>query len=254
MHPGLGPIAEAESLYVQQLDLARRMTSHLGEFVVWDVGLGAAANALAVVGVLAKAPVRIISFDSTVEALSFALNHVDKLTYLKGHEEVVQELIRSGEVQLKNAQTHWELRVGDFVELVNSPAQLPAPDAILFDPFSPAKNPAMWTRQVFAAILTRLKPDRPCALATYSRSTMVRTALLLAGFLVGRGRSIGLKEETTIAANTLALIHEPLDRRWLEQAKRSDSAEPLTGPAYRQAPLSELTLEQLWTHPQFQRA
>ena len=47
MHPGLGPAAEAEALYVRQLKVRERMQQHAGEFVVWDVGLGAAANALA---------------------------------------------------------------------------------------------------------------------------------------------------------------------------------------------------------------
>lgn len=250
MHPGLGPVEEAESLYVQQLDLPRRIASHSGEFVVWDVGLGAAANALAVIRVAADSPVRIISFDSTVDALSFALNHVDRLTYLSGFEDKLREFIRSGEVRFD--KIHWELRLGDFVQVISA-AALPPPDAILFDPFSPTKNPAMWTRQLFAGIFRLLKPNQPCALATYSRSTIVRTALLLGGFFVGRGRAVGLKEETTIAANTLDLIRDPLDRRWLAQAERSDSAEPLIEPIYRQAPLTESTREELRRHRQFSR-
>ena len=48
MHVGMGPAAEAHALYVEQADLAARLRGHTGEFVVWDVGLGAAANALAV--------------------------------------------------------------------------------------------------------------------------------------------------------------------------------------------------------------
>src|SRR5947207_7811598 len=47
-HPVIGPAAEADALYVQQLDLPRRLRSHAGEFVIWDVGLGAAANPLTV--------------------------------------------------------------------------------------------------------------------------------------------------------------------------------------------------------------
>ena len=45
MHPGLGPRAEAELLYVRQLQICERLKNHSGEFVIWDVGLGAAANA-----------------------------------------------------------------------------------------------------------------------------------------------------------------------------------------------------------------
>jgi hypothetical protein len=121
----------------------------------------------------------------------------------------------------------------------------------LFDPYSPKKNPAMWTVPLFADLFRRLDPQRPCALANYTRSTMARVTMLLGGFFVGVGHPSGLKEETTVAANRIDLLDEPLDRNWLERAKRSHSAEPLSGPVYRQAPLSPETRERLRQHPQF---
>jgi hypothetical protein len=130
-------------------------------------------------------------------------------------------------------------------------AGVPPPHAILFDPHSPKKNPAMWTAPLFADLFRRLDPQRPCALATFTRSTMARAALLLGEFFVGVGHPSGLKEETTVAANQPGLLDEPLDRHWLERAKRSHSAEPLGGPVYRQAPLSPETWERLRLHPQF---
>src|SRR5580658_10197142 len=74
-HPVVGPVAEAEELYVRQLRLRQRLSSHSGEFVVWDVGLGAAANAMAVLRAISDLPCawRIISFDRTLEPLAFAL-------------------------------------------------------------------------------------------------------------------------------------------------------------------------------------
>jgi hypothetical protein len=129
---------------------------------------------------------------------------------------------------------------------------LPAPHAILFDAFSPAKNPAMWTLPLFKKLFQLLDPQRPCALPTYSRSTILRVTLLLAGFFVGVGHATGEKEETTIAANDLNLISEPLDTRWLERAKRSHRAEPLVENVYRIAPLSAESREKLSAHPQFQ--
>jgi tRNA U34 5-methylaminomethyl-2-thiouridine-forming methyltransferase MnmC len=109
----------------------------------------------------------------------------------------------------------------------------------------------MWTRPVFENLFRALDPARPCALTTYSRSTLLRTTLLLAGFFVGTGHATGAKEETTIAANTLDLIAEPLNARWLERARRSDSAEPLRHPVYVRAPLAPDTAEKLKRHPQF---
>jgi hypothetical protein len=145
------------------------------------------------------------------------------------------------------------LHLADFPSLVGSDdaSRLPKPHAIMFDAFSPAKNPAMWTKPLFTNLFALLDPTRPCALPTYSRSTMLRVTLLLAGFFVGVGHATGEKEETTIAANSLELITEPLDRKWLQRARRSTSAEPLATPIYRQAPLSSDTWEQLQQHPQF---
>src|SRR5439155_2919297 len=34
-HPVIGPVAEAEALYVNQLRLRRRLKNHSGEFVIW---------------------------------------------------------------------------------------------------------------------------------------------------------------------------------------------------------------------------
>jgi len=65
------------------------------------------------------------------------------------------------------------------------------------------------------------------------------------------GHATGFKEETTVAANSLDLIAEPLNQRWLERAKRSHSAEPLVETAYRCAPASADTLRELCAHPQF---
>mgnify|MGYP003344198783 CR=1 FL=1 len=69
---------------------------------------------------------------------------------------------------------------------------------------------------------------------------------------VGVGHATGEKEETTLAANKPDLLDEPLDRKWLERARRSTSAEPLHEPKYRQAPLSPETWAKLQAHPQFQ--
>src|SRR4029434_1488788 len=45
-HPVIGPAAEADALYVRQLRLRERLAHRSEEFVVWDVGLGGAANVI----------------------------------------------------------------------------------------------------------------------------------------------------------------------------------------------------------------
>jgi len=270
MHPGLGPAAEAELLYVRQLNICARLQTQPGELVIWDVGLGAAANAIAALRAIRDIPgqLRLVSFDHTSEPLAFALKNAAALGYLAGYETQIATLLREQHVEFENgaAQVQWEFHLGDFpawlegrsltrLEGLPPPqragSETGAPHAIFYDAFSPAKNPGMWTLPVFTDLFRALDPARPCTLTTYSRSTMIRATLLLAGFFVGVGRATGLKEETTIAANCLDLIAEPLDARWLERAARSDSAEPLRGAVYSRRPLVAETLEKLQRHPQF---
>lgn len=299
-HPVIGPVAEAEALYVKQLRLPERVAAHHGEFVIWDVGLGAAANVLTVLRNTraANCPLRILSFDHTLEPLKFALAHAEALGYFTGYENVVEEFLRDHHAVFTDSgrTITWQLHLGDFPSLLaglianlppntskntqaepsktslgqskaaktvpplpgervgvraNNDTNFPAPHCILFDAFSPAKNPAMWTQPLFANLFRLLDSARPCALPTYSRSTMLRVSLLLAGFYVGVGHATGEKEETTIAANTPDLITEPLDKKWLQRACNSTSAEPMWEPVYRQAPLAAETWEKLQKHPQF---
>ncbi len=260
MHPGLGPAAEAEWLNVRQLRLRERLAAHRGEFVVWDIGLGIAANAIALLRLTRDlpAPIHLVSFDRSTAAAEFALEHAALLEHLRGYEAMLRALLDRGQVAARDGArpVRWELIVADFPSWLAGPSgrSLPPPDAIFHDAFSPARNPAMWTLPLFSRMFELLDPGRPCALATYSRSTLVRVTLLLAGFFVGRGEPSGHKEETTVAANSPALIASPLDARWLERARRSHCAEPLREPAYRRAPLSGETLARLRAHPQFRPA
>jgi tRNA U34 5-methylaminomethyl-2-thiouridine-forming methyltransferase MnmC len=255
---------------VRQLRLPERVRETDGEFVIWDVGLGAAANALTAIRLIREglagrpARLRMVSFDRTSAAASFALNHATELDYVAGYEAALSELTEQQWTKFEDGPlaVEWKLQSGDFPAFLSghprlgtqdsSPGtELPAPHAVLFDPHSPKKNPAMWTVPLFTDLFRALSPQRPCALATFSRSTLARAAMLLGGFFVGVGRPSGLKEETTVAANRLELVDEPLARRWLERARRSHSAEPLYDPVYRQVRLSARTLSRLQRHPQW---
>lgn len=256
-HPVIGPVAEAEALYVRQLRLRERALAESAGLVLWDVGLGAAANVLTVLRALreVRSSLTVVSFDQTLEPLGFARSEAAALGYFDGYESAVDRLRLHGEVRFENGRqpVEWRVFEGDFPARLHegASAQWPKPHAILFDAYSPARNPAMWTLPLFRRLHDLLDPERACALPTYSRSTMLRVTLLLAGFFVGTGHPTGEKDQTTIAANRRELIDEPLDGRWLQRAVRSTSAEPLREPFYRQAPLSPESLQHLREHPQF---
>lgn len=230
-HPVVGPMAEAHGLHVAESRLVERVRESARPFVIWDVGLGAGANAVAVLEALAAArcPARVElrSFDCTLEPLEFALRHADELAYLPRWREPVAQLIEAGRAVAGNVD--WHFHRGDFRDFVREPrtATMVAPDAILYDPYSPESNPGMWTLEHFTRLRACLDENRPCTLTSYSRSTAVRVTLMLAGFFVGYGGGIGEKDQTTVAATHRELLAKPLDHDWLGRVSRSTRGAPL---------------------------
>jgi tRNA U34 5-methylaminomethyl-2-thiouridine-forming methyltransferase MnmC len=253
-HPVVGPMAEARELHVApQRMTVRAAQPGAGPFVIWDVGLGAAANALAVLEAFEKAdasprPVELHSFDRTRAPLDFALKHAAELGYFAGREKIVAALLENGAAG--DGRVAWHLHEGDFRERVNDP-RIPAPHAVMFDPYSPSANPALWQAGTFAALRRRVKDDAPCTLTSYSRSTAVRVTLLLAGWFVGHGGATGEKDETTIASTRLDLLAQPLGPRWLQRVRRSTAPGPLDAPEAPVLTPDEVSAR-LARHPQFQ--
>ena len=262
-HPVIGPAAEARAVHVAGTRLIERANAQPGvPFVLWDVGLGAAANALTAIDALRaesvprQSDVLLHSFDHTLAALDFALAHAAVLVYPHGQEASLRALRDAGrvEVGLPAGCLRWQLSLGDFPALLAGEADLPAPHAVFYDPYSPTANPEMWTVETFALLFRRLRADVPCLLTTYTRSTAVRVTLLLAGFHVGLGGASGEKDETTVATNMPALLDAPLPRRGLEnKVTPSTTAAPMRGAdgGYTRNPISEEDYARLQAHPQF---
>jgi tRNA U34 5-methylaminomethyl-2-thiouridine-forming methyltransferase MnmC len=249
-HPVIGPMAEAESLHVGQQRLVERALATRGTFVIWDVGLGAAANAVAALNALHGLPeikAEIHSFDQSREPIEFALRHAEELVYLAPYAAAVRELMSSGSTVVENVR--WFLHSGDFREVVRD-TELTSPHAIFHDPFSPTMNPDLWTLEMFRAMHQRLSLEAPCLLTNYTRSTAVRVTLLLAGFFVGHGMATGDKDETTIAANQRELLTSPLQIAWLKRVRSSTRSAPLRS-GDPGGPISEEDWETLLKHPQF---
>jgi len=70
-------------------------------------------------------------------------------------------------------------------------------DAVFLDPFSPPKNPELWTEEFFREIKKRMK--KGAILATYSCARKVRSNLSKAGFEVKDGPCVGRRSPSTIA-------------------------------------------------------
>lgn len=250
-HPVTGPRFEAQLLHVQQQKLLERAAAVDGSFVIWDVGLGAAANALTALDALSggSARVELHSFDRTSGPLEFALTQSVELGYVVGHEASLRELLDCRMARVSPRIT-WHFHEGDF-RLRLSDAAIPAPHAILYDPYSPNKNIEMWTLDHFTQLFARLDSAKPCLLTNYTCSTAVRVTLLLAGFSVGVGCGVGEKVETTIASNDIRLLDRPLDREWLKRVRVSHSAAPLRGGIRKMEFITDDDFAKLAALPQF---
>lgn len=249
MHVGSGPSTEAAELHVVQQRIVERAQANGGApFVLWDVGLGPAGNALTTLDALrgTAAPVEIHSFEIDVAVLEFALKNSGALPYMAGWEPVLEELLARGEVQAL-PQVRWWLHRGDYLEQMR---HAPPPAAIYHDPYSPARNPAMWSLEVFRAARARCG-ENACLLTNYTRSTAVRVTLALAGWAVGLGVATGDKDQTTIASTRLDWLERPLDQAWLRRVRASTNAAPFRGGMYAPGPIAEADLRALEALPQF---
>jgi hypothetical protein len=248
-HPVIGPEAEARALHVVQQRIVERSRDH-APFIIWDVGLGAAANAVAALDALSGGgpDVELHSFDHTLAPLRFACDHSEHLVYIRPYRAAIEELIDKGYARLGRAR--WYLHKADFRESL-ARSDLPAPHAIFYDPYSATSNPEMWTLEHFTKLRRALDDARPCLLTNYTRSTAVRSTWLLAGFYVGIGVGIGEKDQTTIASNELALLERPLSLDWLKQVAASQNSNPLREAGTVYGPMNAADFERLSQHPQF---
>jgi len=282
MHPVDDPSDEARSLYVEQSRLVERLSApesapvgaalavpssvpnHV-PLVVWDVGLGAAANSMAAIraveALVAKrgaraaraaelevAPVslrlQIVSFENDLDSLTLALKHPAWFTHLR--HAAPRALLAEDRWVNAAAGIEWRLLRGDFAA---RKFEAPLPDIVFFDPFSFKTDSALWSVGAFRE-MQELFAAKAVELYTYTYSTRVRAAMLAAGFHVAKGRGTGPKAETTIGLSACAAArphgHELLGAEWLARWRRSDA----------QAPMGVRADDESWRaavegHPQF---
>jgi len=230
MHPGVGPLMEAEQLYVGQSRLSERLRTTVGrKLVLFDVGMGAGSNALAARAESERAPIHaarleLVSFERDLGSLALALTHPADFALEGKSGEAARALLAHGRHETE--RTVWRLHHGDIGACLADETSLA--DIVFWDPFSPKANPGLWTIAAFTAV--RRVANTHCTLFTYSASTAVRTALLLAGWAVGVGEPIGEKAATSAAAVAAEDLASPLDRQWLPRLSRPDAPLPSDGP------------------------
>ncbi len=288
MHSVSAPAEEAERLYVAQSRLAARLRAGAGAgvgagaadampLVVWDVGLGAASNAMAAIacaervrrelerqqtgdGVggasagLAPRPLRIVSFERDLDPLALAVRHASHFPHLR--HAAPPALLREGRWRSADGLVEWELRAGDFL---SEWEKAPRPQLIFHDPFSAKTDGPLWMSELFGRMRRNFtggagEPSAarsaPTELYTNSAATAVRVALLRAGWWVAEGVGTGPKASTTIAyaarpdADAGAAL---LGAEWLARWRRSGAKWPADVVETERAAFER----EIEAHPQF---
>ena len=252
MHSVNDPAEEARCLYVEQSRLLERLQkADAAPLVVWDVGLGAGANAMAAIlaagSLPAGEPVRtlqLLSFENDLDSLRLALRHTQWFPHLR--HAAPNQLLEAGRWISPDGRIDWQLLDGDFGLRKHEAA---VPDLVFFDPFSYKTDSALWTLDAFRD-LARVCEHKATELFTYTYSTRVRAALLAAGFHVAKGCATGPKLETTIGLTAVAAAtphgRELLGSEWLGRWQRSDAQAPMGAD-----PADDSWRDLVLRHPQF---
>ena len=195
-----------------------------------DIGFGLGYNVLALIHEFKlkkkHQPLNIIS----LEKERYLLEFMEKIKFHDERDEIydfIKQVYRDGKGTSGNFTL--EILFGDGRGFLKTMKGIEF-DAVFQDPFSPSKNPEMWSVEYFGCIKNLM--TEKAVLTTYSSADQIRRAMLEAGLIIGAGPSVGRKREGTIASKSA--VFEPL----AEERIRSIMENPRSVP-YRDRGLSQ---------------
>ncbi|WP_368173339.1 bifunctional tRNA (5-methylaminomethyl-2-thiouridine)(34)-methyltransferase MnmD/FAD-dependent 5-carboxymethylaminomethyl-2-thiouridine(34) oxidoreductase MnmC [Aeromonas sp. R2-1] len=202
-------LSETRYVFLQQNRLPERFSHHDSDsFVIGETGFGTGLNFLATMAVfLEQAPLS--GNGSRLHFISvekYPLTQADLRKALAAWSELAplsQPLIDQWPLPVSgchrllfaDGRIRLDLWFGDIKEML---PQVPHPatglvDAWYLDGFSPAKNPEMWTQDLFDDLARLARPD--ATLSTFTCAGFVRRGLIAAGFAMKKVKGHGSKRE-----------------------------------------------------------
>lgn len=202
-------LSETRYVFLQQNRLPERFSHHDSDsFVIGETGFGTGLNFLATMAAfLEQAPLS--GNGSRLHFISvekYPLTQADLRKALAAWPELAplsQDLIDQWPLPVSgchrllfaDGRIRLDLWFGDIKEML---PQVPHPatglvDAWYLDGFSPAKNPEMWTQDLFDDLARLARPD--ATLSTFTCAGFVRRGLIAAGFAMKKVKGHGSKRE-----------------------------------------------------------
>lgn len=176
-----------------------------GPIRILDVGFGLGYNTLTFMEEAQK-----LNRSYEIDALELFPETLQAALDLHGPENraVLSSLLHSGRLQGQNGTVR--IFFGDARENLSC-LKAGFYHCVFLDPFSPPKNPELWTVQTFQKLSALLSDEGK--IVTYSSSLSVVSALRKAGFFVGYTPPAGRKRGGLLAAKKKGAIVFPLSEK-----------------------------------------
>jgi chorismate dehydratase len=158
---------------------------------VLDVGFGLGYNILALLAEFIEKNSGGNIYIFSLEKDRSLISMMDRIVFNDERDDIYA-LIKRAYAHCSAQNENIEIRVmlGDGRDTIKNISGVLI-DAVFFDPYSPSKNPELWSVEFFQETY-RLMSDTGI-LTTYSSALQIRMALVEAGFIIGRGPAVGGK-------------------------------------------------------------
>jgi len=163
---------------------------------ILDICFGLGYNTAAAIDIIRESSkdsiIRVLGLENDIEILE----KIQKIKAPFKSYNIIKELTKTLYYQYDEKNLHIKLHIGDAKLTINTKQKF---DAVFLDPFSPTKQPELWTVDFFKNIKKTMR--KGAIMSTYSCARTVRDNLRSAGFAVIDGPVIGRKSPSTLAVN-----------------------------------------------------
>lgn len=164
-----GAVGEARYNFIEGCQLEQLLISQ-GSVAILEIGFGCGVNFLETLKTIGNRPFEYVALERD------------------------QKMVEKLSLPLKQCQLLFGEAAETIEQLIAAEKKF---DVIYQDPFSPKKNPILWTPQWFSKL--RMVVKKGAILSTYSASRAVREALAQTGWQVFPRKGFGRKRAATLA-------------------------------------------------------
>ncbi|MBI5798196.1 hypothetical protein HZA98_04815 [Candidatus Woesearchaeota archaeon] len=179
-HSLTGALEEAEEKYIKPLGVK-------DDQIILDICFGLGYNSFAAIEHAKH--LKIIALEKDKEIL----NNLQILNINNTYNKIIKVLAK--EHHYKDGSYDLQLLFGPAQDTIKTIKE--HFDIVFLDPFSPKRNPELWTVEFFKEIFIRMKPG--AKLATYSCARSIRDNLKAVGFIVTDGPAVKRRGPSTMA-------------------------------------------------------